>query len=230
MHETAATPENFSIVASFLRADPVVKAIMLALAAASLWSWAIIIDKAFRFARLNHDAARFEGEVNGGRPLEQVADAEGPDTANPLALMLQAAMREWRDVRRGQVSEGQAALAISRVDRAVDSVVARETRRIEDGLGSLAIVATSSPFVGLLGTVWGIMSAFRSIATQKSTNLAVVAPAISEALLATAIGLGAAIPAYIAYNKFSTDASKFAGRLEAFADDLAAAVSRRLAG
>lgn len=229
MNETA-TPETFSVVASFLRADPVVKAIMLALAAASLWSWAVIIDKAFRLTRLNREAARFEEEVNAGRPLEEVAGREGADTANPLARMLQAAMREWRDVKRGALTEGQAALHIARVDRAVDSVIARETRRVEDGLGSLAIVATASPFVGLLGTVWGIMSAFRSIATQKSTNLAVVAPAISEALLATAIGLGAAIPAYIAYNKFSTDASRFAGRLEAFADDLAAAVSRRLAG
>lgn len=225
-----ATPENFSVVASFLRADPVVKAIMLALAAASLWSWAVIIDKLFRFTRLNREAARFEEEVGAGRPLEEVAAAEGPDSKNPLARMLAAAMREWRDVKRGGLTEGQAALHIARVDRAVDSVIARETRRVEDGLGSLAIVATASPFVGLLGTVWGIMSAFRSIATQKSTNLAVVAPAISEALLATAIGLGAAIPAYIAYNKFSTDASKFAGRLESFADDLAAAVSRRLAG
>ena len=226
----AATPDNFSLVASFLRADPVVKLIMLTLAAASLWSWAIIIDKAFRFTRLNREASAFEDEVGGGRSLEQVAEAAGPDTANPLARMLHAAMREWRDVKRGGLTEGQAALHIARVDRAVDSVIARETRRIESGLGSLAIVATASPFVGLLGTVWGIMSAFRSIATQKSTNLAVVAPAISEALLATAIGLGAAIPAYVAYNKFSTDASKFAGRLEAFADDLAAAVSRRLAG
>ena len=230
MTEPAATAASFSLVSSFLRADPVVKVIMLALAGASLWSWAVILDKAVRFTRLNRDAARFEAEVGAGRPLEEVAGREGPDTSNPLARMLQAAMREWRDVKHGGLTEGQAALHIARVDRAVDSVIARETRRIEEGLGSLAIVATASPFVGLLGTVYGIMAAFRSIATQKSTNLAVVAPAISEALLATAIGLAAAIPAYIAYNKFSTDASKFAGRLEAFADDLAAAVSRRLAG
>ncbi len=168
--------------------------------------------------------------MGSGRPLEEVAQAAGPEPKGALARMLQAAMREWRDGRKPGLTEGQAALTIARVDRALDSVIARETRRIEEGLGSLAIVATASPFIGLFGTVWGIMDAFRSIATQKSTNLAVVAPAISEALLATAIGLVAAIPAYIAYNKFSTDASKFAGRLEAFADDLAAAVSRRLAG
>lgn len=225
-----ATADSFSLVASFLRAGPVVKLVMLLLAAASLWSWAVIVDKAFRLAGVNREAAAFEDQVNSGRPLEEVAQAAGPEPTGALARMLQAALREWRDGRKAGLTEGQAALTIGRVDRALDSVIARETRRIEDGLGSLAIVATASPFVGLFGTVWGIMDAFRAIATQKSTNLAVVAPAISEALLATAIGLVAAIPAYVAYNKFSTDASKFAGRLEAFADDLAAAVSRRLAG
>ena len=225
-----ATPETFSVIASFLRAGPVVKLVMLGLALGSLWSWAVILDKAVRFAGLNRDAKRFEAEVGGGRPLEEVAQAAGPEPKTALPRMLAAAMREWRDVKRGTLSETQTALAISRVDRALDSVIARETRKAEEGLGSLAIVATASPFVGLFGTVWGIMDAFRAIATQKSTNLAVVAPAISEALLATAIGLAAAIPAYIAYNKFSSDAAKFAGRLESFADDLAAAVSRRLGG
>ena len=111
----------------------------------------------------------------------------------------------------------------------LDSLIARESARVEEGLGSLAIVATASPFIGLFGTVWGIMHAFQSIAIQKNTNLAVVAPSIAEALFATAVGLAAAIPAYIAYNKFSTDAGKFAGRLEGFADDLSTAIQRRLA-
>ena len=226
----AATPETFSILHSFLRADPVVKVVMIGLALASLWSWTVILDKLFRFGALNREADRFEDEVNSGAPLEQVAERAGPEPNSALARMLQVAVREWREVRRGEPTPTQAGLTLNRVDRALDSVIAKETRRVEEGLGSLAIVATASPFVGLFGTVWGIMDAFRSIATQKSTNLAVVAPAISEALLATAIGLAAAIPAYIAYNKFSTDAGKFAGRLEAFADDLAAAVSRRLAG
>ena len=228
MNETAS-PETFSLVHSFLRADPVVKAVMIGLALASLWSWAVILDKAFRFSALNREADRFEDEVNSGRPLEEVAQSAGAEPRSALPRMLQAAMREWRDVRRGPGAEQQAGLTLNRVDRALDSVIAKETRRVEEGLGVLAIVATASPFVGLFGTVWGIMDAFRSIATQKSTNLAVVAPAISEALLATAIGLVAAIPAYIAYNKFSTDAGKFGGRLESFADDLATAVSRRLA-
>ena len=225
----AATPEAFSLVSAFLRADIVVKLVMLALGAASLWSWTIILDKAVRFAALKRDADRFEDEVGSGRPLEEIAADAGDAPKAPLPRMLQAALREWRDSRRaGALSEHQTALLIGRVDRALDSVIAKESRRVEDGLGSLAIVATASPFVGLFGTVWGIMHAFQAIAGQKSTNLAVVAPAIAEALFATAIGLVAAIPAYIAYNKFSTDASKVSGRMESFADDLAAAVARRL--
>ena len=202
---------------------------MLGLAGASLWSWTIILDKLFRFGALNRQADRFEDQVGLGHSLEDVAATAGESPQHPLPRMLQAALREWRDGRRGgPMTEGQAAMTIARVDRALDSVISRESRRVEDGLGSLAIVATASPFVGLFGTVWGIMRAFGAIGAQKSTSLAVVAPPIAEALFATAIGLAAAIPAYIAYNKFSTDASKFAGRLEAFADDLAAAVARRL--
>jgi biopolymer transport protein TolQ len=144
--------------------------------------------------------------------------------------MLQGALREWRDARaKALATDTQPAFLIQRIDRLLDAAIARESARIEQGLGSLAIVATASPFVGLFGTVWGIMHAFQSIAIQKNTSLAVVAPSIAEALFATAIGLIAAIPAYIAFNAFSTAAGKFAGRLEGFADDLATAIQRRLA-
>jgi biopolymer transport protein TolQ len=144
--------------------------------------------------------------------------------------MLQAALKEWRDAKaRGAINESQAAFLIQRIDRIMDTMIARESGKVEEGLGSLAIVATASPFIGLFGTVWGIMHAFQSIAISKNTSLAVVAPSIAEALFATAIGLVAAIPAYIAYNKFSTDAGKYAGRLEGFADDLSTAIQRRLA-
>ncbi len=229
MAPAAVTPESFNFITLFLRADWVVKFVMLGLAAASLWSWTVILDKTFRFASLNRAANRFEDQVDSGKSLEDVAQAAGDNPAEPLPRMLQAAMREWREGRgRGALNETQTALLIQRVDRALDSTVARESRKVEEGLGSLAIVATASPFVGLFGTVWGIMTAFQSIALQRNTNLTVVAPAIAQALFATAIGLAAAIPAYIAYNKFSTDAGKFAARLEGFADDLAAAVARRL--
>jgi len=224
------TPENFGLVATFLRADWVVKAVMTGLLLASLASWGIIIDKAFRFSAINRNADRFEDQVGSGRSLEDVAQTTG-DTLQALPIMLKTALREWKDARaHGALNDTQTALLIQRIDRGLDSLIARETRRVEEGLGTLAIVATASPFVGLFGTVWGIMTAFQAIAIQKNTNLSVVAPAIAQALFATAIGLAAAIPAYIAYNKFSTDASKYAARLEAFADDLAAAVTRRLGG
>jgi biopolymer transport protein TolQ len=226
---TALTADSFSLIAIFMRAGWVVKAIMIALAMASLWSWAIIIDKSVRFTGLNGRADKFEAAVGSGRSLEDVASDAGDKPSHPLPKLLQAALKEWREGRgRGTLTEVQTALLIQRIDRALDSIISREMRKVEEGLGSLAIVATASPFVGLFGTVWGIMTAFQAIAVQRNTNLTVVAPSIAEALFATAIGLAAAIPAYIAYNKFSTDASKFSGRLESFADELSAAVARRL--
>ncbi|HEV7383688.1 MAG TPA: protein TolQ [Phenylobacterium sp.] len=230
MDPTTVTPESFNFVVLFLRADWVVKLVMLGLALASLWSWTVILDKTFRFAALNREANRFEDEVASGKSLEEVAAKEGERPRHALPRMLQGALREWREARtKGLATDTQTAFLIQRIDRVLDAAIARESARVEDGLGSLAIVATASPFVGLFGTVWGIMHAFQSIAIQKNTSLAVVAPSIAEALFATAIGLIAAIPAYIAFNKFSTDAAKFSGRLEGFADDLATAIQRRLA-
>lgn len=225
--QSALTPESFSIIAVFMRADWVVKLVLIGLMLASIWSWTVIIDKLVRFAALNRQADRFEREVASGRALEDVAAEAGPDPRHALPRMLQAALRDWREGGKGG-GETATALLLQRIDRALDSIIARESARVEEGLGSLAIVATSSPFIGLFGTVWGIMHAFQAIAVEKNTNLAVVAPAIAEALFATAVGLAAAIPAYIAYNKFSTDAGKFTSRLEGFADELSAAVSRRL--
>ncbi len=229
----AITPETFNIVHLFLAADWVVKLVMLGLGAASLWSWTVIVDKTVRFAVLDAQANAFEREVGSGRALEDVAQAAGEHPRQALPRMLQAALREWREARsKGLLASAQAdtqmTLLVQRIDRVLGSVIARESQRVEDGLGSLAIVATASPFVGLFGTVWGIMHAFQAIAIEKNTNLSVVAPAIAQALFATAIGLAAAIPAYIAYNKFSTDAGRFSARLEGFADDLVTAIQRRL--
>ena len=220
---------SFGVVETFLHADWVVKGVMLGLASASLWSWAVIIEKTFRIGAAQREADRFEGEVAEGRSLDELAKAAGEAPRHALPIMLQTALREWRDARgKAQLTETQTNLVILRVDRALEGVVTRETGRLENGLGVLAIVATSSPFIGLFGTVWGIMTAFQAIAVQKNTNLTVVAPSIAQALFATAIGLAAAIPAYIAYNKFSGDVAKFTDRLEAFANDLAVAVARRL--
>ena len=218
-------------VTLFLEADPVVKAIMVGLVLASLWSWAVILDKAVRFASLNRQASAFEKAVGSGRSLEEIAAQAGPDPVHPLPRMLVVALADWRETRtRGPLTEAQGNMLMSRIDRALDSLIAREGQRVENGLGVLSVVATASPFIGLFGTVWGIMNAFGAIAASGNTNLATVAPAISEALFATALGLAAAIPAYMAYNAFSIDAGKFTGRLESFADDLQAAVARRLGG
>ncbi len=216
-------------VALFLAADWVVKAIMIGLAVASVWSWGVIIDKAIRFTKLNRQAEAFEKELNSGRSLEDIAAQAGTAPEHALPRMLVTALTDWRETRaRGPLTEQQGNLLIARIDRSLDSIIAREGQRVENGLGVLSVVATASPFIGLFGTVWGIMRAFGAIASAGNTNLTTVAPAISEALFATAIGLAAAIPAYIAYNKFSIDAGKFSGRLESFADDLQAAVARRL--
>ncbi|CAN7480059.1 protein TolQ [Phenylobacterium sp. LjRoot219] len=225
----AVTPDTFNFLTLFLRADWVVKLVMVGLALASLWSWTVILDKSFRFAALNREANRFENEVGLGQSLEDIAAQAGERPRHALPRMLQAALREWRDSRAKPQSDSQTAFLIQRIDRALDTIIARESARVEDGLGVLAIVATASPFVGLFGTVWGIMHAFQAIAVQKNTNLTVVAPAIAEALFATAVGLIAAIPAYIAFNAFSTKAGKYAARLEGFADDLSHAIQRRLA-
>jgi biopolymer transport protein TolQ len=231
----AASPTNFSALAIFVRGDFVVKGVLIGLLAASLWSWTVIIDKLFRFAALGKHASDFEDNVNSGRALEDVASEYGERPKPALPRMLVTALKEWREARtrgglQGPGADTHAGMLIGRIDRMLDSIIARESRRVEAGLGALAIVATASPFIGLFGTVWGIMHAFQSIAAQKNTNLAIVAPSIAEALFTTAVGLIAAIPAYIFYNKFSTDAGRYAGRLEDFADDLATAVARRLAG
>lgn len=226
----AVSPESFSLVHQIAHADWIVKLVMAGLALASLWSWTVILDKTFRFTALNREANAFEDAVSSGRSLEEIAAQAGDRPKHALPRMLQGALREWREARaRGTVTESQTAFLVQRIDRVLDTIIARESQRIEEGLGVLAIVATASPFIGLFGTVWGIMHAFQSIAVQKNTNLAVVAPAIAEALFATAIGLIAAIPAYIAFNAFSTKAGKFTARLEGFADDLSTAIQRRLA-
>ena len=226
------TPAEVAMVnpiALFLEADLIVQGIMVGLVIASLWSWTVIIDKAFRFAALNRQADSFEAAVNSGRSLEDIAAQAGPNPSHALPRMLVLAITDWREARKGgALSESQAGFLISRIDRALDSLIAREGQRIENGLGVLSVVATASPFIGLFGTVWGIMNAFSAIGSAGNTNLTTVAGPISEALLATALGLAAAIPAYMAYNKFSIDAGKFTGRLESFADDLQAAVARRL--
>ena len=189
------------------------------------------MDKQFSFGALRRQARRFEGAFWAGRSLDDLASSLGEKPKDPMSRIFAAAMREWRDARQRGAATRDATAALSlteRIDRVMGLVVSREVEAAERGLGVLASVSSSAVFIGLLGTVWGIMNSFREIALQNSTNLAVVAPGIAEALFATALGLVAAIPATVFYNKFSTDLARHAGELEGFADELSAILSRRL--
>lgn len=221
---------SFGVVETFLRADWVVKGVMLGLACASLWSWAVIIEKAFRISAAQRDADRFEAEVAEGRSLDELAKSAGEAPRHALPIMLQTALREWRDARgKAQLSEIQTNLVILRVDRALEGVVTRETGRLENGLGVLAIVATSSPFIGLFGTVYGIMHAFLALSASHDTStIDRVGPGIAEALFTTAVGLVAAIPAVIAYNYFIRQVRVLSTEMDMFSNDFLNIVRRHI--
>ncbi len=219
---------DYSLVALFRQADLVVKAVMIGLALASIWSWGIALDKQLQLSGLKSKARRFEQEFWSGRSLEDLRVAYGERPRDPMSRVFAAAMREWRDGEEQSKSESQLLSLRERISRVMNVAVARELSKLEGGLGVLATIASSAVFIGLFGTVWGIMNSFRAIAASRETNLAVVAPGIAEALFATALGLAAAIPALIFYNKFSGDIAKYAVRLEGYADELSAVLARRL--
>ena len=222
---------DFSVMAMFLRATITVKLTMIVLVLASFWSWAIIIEKIVAYRRLRSQSSRFEDAFWSGQPLDDLYERISDKGRSPIERVFVAGMTEWRR------SFGDAGLipgTQSRVDRAMAVAVAREAETVNKRLPFLASVGSVAPFVGLFGTVWGIKHSFESIATQQNTNLAVVAPGIAEALLATALGLLAAIPAVLAYNRLSGEAESFTGALENFSDEfstiLARQIGRRQAG
>jgi len=222
----AAGELDFSLFALFWAADWVVKAVMLGLLAASIWSWAIVVDKWVLFGRAGREMNRFEKVFWSGQSLDELYQTLSERPARGLAAVFVAAMKEWK---RSHEQGAASYIGVQvRIDKVLDVAIARETEGLEKRLGFLATVGSASPFVGLFGTVWGIMNSFQSIAVSESTNLAVVAPGIAEALFATALGLLAAIPAVIAYNKFSSDANKLVARLEGFADEFSTILSRQL--
>ncbi|GAK46561.1 Tol-Pal system TolQ [Tepidicaulis marinus] len=220
-----AGPLDFSLWSLFLRADWVVKMVMLGLFFASVWSWAIIFDKWWRVSRLRKRADQFERLFWSGRSLDEIYDDVGHRPGHPLSTLFVAAMREWK---RSNESGAPFAGLRERVDKVMTITINREMMSLESNLLFLATVGATAPFIGLFGTVWGIMNSFQSIAISRDTNLAVVAPGIAEALFATALGLVAAIPAVIAYNKFSSEIGRFGSRLEDFADEFSAIVSRQI--
>ena len=221
---------DLTIWGLFLQADIVVKAVIVVLIIASFWTWTIIFDKVFRLRRLRRRADQFEEAFWSGGSLDDLYDRIDKRPPDPMSAIFVSAMREWRrSTARGTTKSGQSMLNLQqRIERVMDITLGREMQRLERQMIFLASVGSSAPFIGLFGTVWGIMNAFSSIAAAKNTTLAVVAPGIAEALFATALGLVAAIPAVIAFNKISTDLGRYTGRLEAFAGEFTAILSRQL--
>lgn len=226
--ETLAVAQaiDFSILALFLRATFIVKLVLLALIASSFWSWAIIVQKFINFRVARREAAMFDRAFWSGEPLDELYEKIGNKPRGASEKIFCAGMSEWH---RSHRSDGNLiAGAQARIDRSMDVAIARETEKLTNRLTFLATVGSIAPFVGLFGTVWGIKNAFQDIASQQSTNLAVVAPGIAEALVATALGLLAAIPAVIFYNKLSADADRVAAGLDSFADEFSTILSRQL--
>ncbi|TYB80946.1 protein TolQ [Maritimibacter fusiformis] len=217
---------DFSFWALFLRATLIVKLVMILLIAASFYSWAIIVTKFLQFRRARAEAGVFDTAFWSGEPLDELFDQVGPAPTGASEKVFAAGMLEWRRSHRSD--GGLIAGAQSRIDRSMDVAIAKEAEGLNTGLSFLATVASSAPFIGLFGTVWGIMHAFMEIAQQQNTSLAVVAPGIAEALLATGLGLLAAIPALIFYNKLTADSDTIVASWEAFADEFATILSRQL--
>jgi biopolymer transport protein TolQ len=222
----ADVTQSVSILSLFTQAHWVVQSVMIGLLICSIWVWAIAIDKLFLYSRTRRAMDRFEQAFWSGQSLEELYRSMASRPTHSMGALFVAAMREWK---RSFEGSGRSFAGLQmRIEKVMDVTIAREIERLERRLLVLATVGSAAPFIGLFGTVWGIMNSFRSIAGAKSTSLAVVAPGIAEALFATAIGLVAAIPATIFYNKFISEVNKQAQRLEGFADEFAAILSRQI--
>jgi biopolymer transport protein TolQ len=222
----AAQDIDFSILALFLRATFTVKVVMILLILASFWSWAIIVQKVIAYRKARGEASVFDRAFWSGEPLDELFEKIGADPDGSSEKIFASGMLEWR--RSHRQDGGLIAGAQARIDRSMDVAIAKEAQSLNRGLPFLATVGSTAPFIGLFGTVWGIKAAFEAIAISQNTNLAVVAPGIAEALLATGLGLLAAIPAVIFYNKLSADSDRIVGGYEDFADEFATILSRQL--
>jgi len=221
-----ANEMDFSFWALFARATFTVKLVMVMLIAASFWSWSIIVQRTLLYRRARDEAKAFDRQFWSGEPLDELFDAMGPEPAGQTARVFAAGMVEWQ---RSHNDQGRLiAGAQSRIERSMDVAVTRAADELQKGLTVLATIGSTAPFIGLFGTVWGIMHAFIEIAAQQNTNLAVVAPGIAEALLATGLGLIAAIPAVVFYNKLSGDSDRLLAGYEAFSDEFSTILSRPL--
>lgn len=218
--------DEFSLINLFWQSHIVVMAVMIGLILTSVWSWAIIVDKIILIFRVNSKLDRFEAVFWSGQSLEELYETVSRRPNNAMASVFVSAMREWKRSYEGGAHNIPG--LPGRIEKVLDVTINREIDRMERRLGFLASVGSAAPFIGLFGTVWGIMTSFQAIAASETTNLAVVAPGIAEALLATALGLVAAIPAVLAYNKLSSDIGRIAARLEGFADEFSAILSRQI--
>ena len=222
---------DFSILSLFLRADPVVKAVIILLLLASIWCWAIIFDKLTGLRRLNARSTEFEQAFWSGNSLDDLYERISNQPRDPMSAVFVSAMREWRRTSTRDSGGPESRVGIGdRIDRVMQITLDREMDRTEKNMTFLATTGSTAPFIGLFGTVWGIINSFQAIAISKNTSLAVVAPGIAEALFATALGLLAAIPAVVAFNKLSKDMDRYAGRLDSFAGEFSAILSREMDG
>ena len=202
---------DLSIFEFFKNAHIVVKLVIIGLLLASIWSWAIILEKLFLFAKTRKETDKFEQVFWSGQSLEELYQALAQRRNTGMAALFVAAMREWKRRPSAKATAGKPMPGVQlRVEKVMDVTICREVERLERRLTFLATVGSTAPFVGLFGTVWGIMTSFQAIAVSKNTSLAVVAPGIAEALFATALGLLAAIPAVIFYNKFNSEVARYA--------------------
>jgi len=217
---------DFSLLGLFARATITVKLVMIGLIIMSFWSWAIIVQRHILFRTARREAEVFDRAFWSGEPLDELFEKIGPAPDGASEKIFAAGMLEWR--RSHRQDGGLIAGAQARIDRAMDVAIARESERLSKGISYLATTGSTAPFIGLFGTVFGIMHAFTQIAATKNTDLATVAPGIAEALLATGIGLIAAIPAVVFYNKLNSDSERILGGYEAFADEFATILSRQL--
>ena len=220
------TSSDLSLWHLFWQAHWLVKTVMTGLIVCSVWVWAIAIDKTFMFSRIRRSADGFEAAFWSGQSLEELYTSLAARPGQSTGALFVAAMREWKRSFEGH-ARSFAGLQM-RIEKVMNVAIAREVEHMERWLLVLATVGSAGPFVGLFGTIWGIMTSFQSIAASKNTSLAVVAPGIAEALFATAIGLIAAIPATIFYNRFSSEVNRQAQRLEGFADEFSAILSRQI--
>lgn len=220
------TVPDITMWSMFAHATILVKLVMFALIGASIWCWSIIVDKTIQYRRARAAATRFDQAFWSGEPLDQLYDQIAGQPQGSAEVIFVAGMTEWRRSHRqdGDLIAG----AQARIDRSMDVAIAKEAGQLQKGLSVLATTGSVAPYVGLFGTVFGIMNAFIEIAQAQNTNLAVVAPGIAEALLATGLGLMAAIPAVIFYNKLSADADRIVAGWEAFADEFSTILSRQL--